>query len=79
MALTLRRARPGDPPIESLRRLLPADHLWPIDSVWEYHAGGMSSTLSVFTEALNRRYGASASAEEYSAKPKCRPTRPTEP
>jgi len=59
---------PAIPPIESLRRLLPADHLWPIDSVWEYHAGGMSSTLSVFTEALNRRYGASASAEEYSRK-----------
>jgi exo-1,4-beta-D-glucosaminidase len=59
---------PAIPTIESLRRMLPADHLWPIDSVWEYHAGGMSSTLSVFTEALNKRYGASASAEEYSRK-----------
>ncbi len=59
---------PAIPPIESLRHMLPPDHLWPIDSVWEYHAGGMSSTLSVFTEALNRRYGTSNSAEEYSAK-----------
>jgi len=59
---------PAIPPIESLRRMLPADHLWPIDSVWEYHAGGMSTTLSVFTEALDKRYGASASAEEYSRK-----------
>jgi exo-1,4-beta-D-glucosaminidase len=59
---------PAIPPIESLRRMLPADHLWPIDSVWEYHAGGMSQTLSVFTEALNKRYGPTRSAEEYSAK-----------
>ena len=59
---------PAIPPIESLRRMLPPDHLWPIDSVWEYHAGGMSRTLKVFTEALNKRYGASHSAEEYSRK-----------
>lgn len=61
-------AGPAPPPIESLRRMLPADHLWPIDSVWEYHAGGMSHTLSVFTDALNHRYGPSNSAEEYSMK-----------
>jgi exo-1,4-beta-D-glucosaminidase len=59
---------PAIPPIESLRRMLPADHLWPIDSVWEYHAGGMSRTLTVFTEALNKRYGPASSAEEYSMK-----------
>jgi len=59
---------PAIPPIESLRRMLPTDHLWPIDSVWEYHAGGMSRTLNVFTEALNKRYGQSNSAEEYSMK-----------
>lgn len=59
---------PAIPPIESLQRMLPPDHLWPIDSVWEYHTGGMSRTLSVFTEALNRRYGPSNSAEEYSMK-----------
>jgi len=59
---------PAIPPIESLRRMLPPDHLWPIDSVWEYHAGGMSRTLNVFTEALNKRYGPSQSAEEYSRK-----------
>ena len=31
---------PAPPPIESLRRMLPEDHLWPIDSWWNYHAGG---------------------------------------
>ncbi len=59
---------PAIPPIESLRRMLPADHLWPIDSVWEYHAGGMSHTLNVFTDALNQRYGRQSSVEEYAAK-----------
>jgi exo-1,4-beta-D-glucosaminidase len=59
---------PAIPPVASLRRMLPRDHLWPIDSVWEYHAGGMSHTLSVFTEALDKRYGPANSVEEYALK-----------
>jgi exo-1,4-beta-D-glucosaminidase len=59
---------PAIPPVASLRRMLPPDHLWPIDSVWEYHAGGMSHTLNVFTEALNERYGPANSVEEYALK-----------
>ncbi len=59
---------PAIPPVASLRRMLSPDHLWPIDSVWEYHAGGMSHTLNVFTEALNQRYGPAKSVEEYSLK-----------
>jgi exo-1,4-beta-D-glucosaminidase len=59
---------PAIPPLESLRRMLPADHLWPIDSVWEYHAGGMSHTLGVFTEALEKRYGKAKSLEEFALK-----------
>ncbi len=59
---------PAIPPIESLRLMLPEDHLWPLNSVWDYHAGGMSDTLGVFTEALNKRYGPSNSAEEFSRK-----------
>jgi exo-1,4-beta-D-glucosaminidase len=59
---------PAIPPIESLRRMLPPDHLWPVDSVWEYHAGGMSQTLNVFIDALNQRYGPSHSVEEFAEK-----------
>ncbi len=59
---------PAIPPIESLRRMLPEDHLWPIDTVWEYHAGGMSRTLKIFTEALEKRYGPSHSVEDYAQK-----------
>jgi exo-1,4-beta-D-glucosaminidase len=59
---------PAIPPIESLRRMLPPDHLWPIDSAWDYHAGGMSHTLNVFTEALDKRYGQPNSVEEFAMK-----------
>jgi len=59
---------PAIPPVASLRRMLPPDHLWPIDSVWEYHAGGMSHTLNVFTGALNERYGPAKSVEEFALK-----------
>jgi exo-1,4-beta-D-glucosaminidase len=60
---------PAVPPIESLRRMLPAEHLWPIDEHWYYHAGGQQfRTLSVFTKALNARYGPAKNVEDYAAK-----------
>jgi exo-1,4-beta-D-glucosaminidase len=60
---------PAPPPIETLRAMLPADHLWPIDSWWNYHAGGgQFKDIHVFTEALTARYGAANSAEEYARK-----------
>ncbi len=60
---------PAPPPIETLRRMFPEDRLWPINSMWDYHAGGGAfKDLHVFTEALNARYGPSHSAEEYARK-----------
>ena len=60
---------PAPPPIESLRRMLPVDHLWPINAAWDYHAGGgQFKNIKVFTEALDKRYGESHSAEEYARK-----------
>ena len=53
---------PAPPPMESLRQMLPQEHLWPIDSWWDYHAGGGAfKDIHVFTEALNARYGTAAS------------------
>jgi len=53
------------PPIESLRKMLPAEHLWPIDAVWDFHAGGQEfHTVARFTDALQARYGAVAGVEE---------------
>jgi len=60
---------PAVPPIESLRRMLPKEHLWPIDEFWSYHAGGGPfKNLNIFTEALNKRLGAASTVENYAMK-----------
>jgi len=60
---------PAVPPIESLRKMLPAAHLWPIDDHWNFHAGGQEfKDISRFTDALNARYGAAGNAEEFALK-----------
>jgi exo-1,4-beta-D-glucosaminidase len=60
---------PAVPPIESLRKMLPKEHLWPIDEYWSFHAGGGPfKSLGIFTEALNKRYGQAANVEDYAKK-----------
>jgi exo-1,4-beta-D-glucosaminidase len=60
---------PAPPPIESLHRMLPAGKFWPINADWDYHAGGgQFKNISVFTEALTKRYGPAKSVEEYARK-----------
>ncbi len=57
------------PPMESMKRMLPAQSLWPLDSVWAYHgAGGQFNKASRFNLALNARYGEPASARDYTFK-----------
>ncbi len=60
---------PAVPPVESLKRMLPADHLWPIDDVWNFHAGGgRFKTIETFTTALEARYGKAAGVDDYTRK-----------
>ena len=60
---------PAVPPIESLEKMLGKDHLWPIDDVWNFHAGGgVFKDIHVFTDALNARYGKAESAQDYATK-----------
>ncbi|MBZ5564909.1 MAG: glycosyl hydrolase family 2 [Acidobacteriia bacterium] len=57
---------PAVPPVASLRKFLPEDKLWPVNEVWDYHAGGGEfKNLKVFTAALNARYGEATSLEDY--------------
>jgi exo-1,4-beta-D-glucosaminidase len=52
-----------------LRKFIPAEHLWPIDEAWNFHAGGGKfKDLKIYTAALDQRYGPSTSMEEYSLK-----------
>jgi exo-1,4-beta-D-glucosaminidase len=60
---------PAIPPRESLEEFIPKDHLWPIDDVWNYHAGGERfTTVNIFTDGLNRRYGQATSLDDYERK-----------
>ncbi len=57
------------PPPQSIRKFIPAEHLWPIDDVWNFHAGaGNFKELKIYAAALDRRYGPSNSMEEFSLK-----------
>src|SRR5438067_1247839 len=57
------------PPLESLRDMLPPDHLWPIDQVWNFHAGGgQFKNLALFTGALEARYGKAVNVADYARK-----------
>jgi len=57
------------PPVESLRQMLPAEHLWPIDEFWNFHAGGDEfRDIRRFTEALESRYGKASDVEDYARK-----------
>jgi exo-1,4-beta-D-glucosaminidase len=64
---------PAVPPIESVERMVPKDHLWtsngPMDEYWNFHAGGGAfKNIHVFADALNARYGKANSAEDFTYK-----------
>lgn len=56
------------PPIESLRKMLPPEHLWPVDAMWSFHCGGQEfHTVGRFVDALTARYGAVDAVEDLAA------------
>jgi exo-1,4-beta-D-glucosaminidase len=60
---------PAIPTLESVKKFIPKEHLWPMDDVWNYHAGGERFTnVNVFTVGLARRYGTPKSLEDYERK-----------
>jgi exo-1,4-beta-D-glucosaminidase len=60
---------PAVPPVESIRAMVGKDHMWPIDDVWNYHAGGGEfKTIGVFTDALTNRYGKSDNVDDFAIK-----------
>lgn len=60
---------PAIPPRESLERFIPKDHLWPVDDVWNFHAGKERfTTINVFADGLNRRYGKATSLDDFERK-----------
>jgi len=60
---------PAVPPVESIRTMVGKDHLWPIDDVWNFHAGGGEfKTIQVFSDALANRYGKSDTVDDFAIK-----------
>lgn len=57
------------PPLESIKRMIPEDHLWPIDEYWEFHCAlNEFNTLDRYREALSRRYGQTDNVEQFAMK-----------
>ena len=58
------------PPLESLRKFIPPDKLWPINDYWYFHAGAIAdnNTLADAIRVVDKRYGPSSSAEDLSTK-----------
>jgi exo-1,4-beta-D-glucosaminidase len=61
---------PAIPTLESLKKFIPADHLWPIDAMWNFHAGSglVFTNVNLFTAGLTSRYGAALTIEDYERK-----------
>src|SRR6266542_3069910 len=59
------------PPLDSLQKFIGPADLWPIGTVWNYHAGKPKSVfdnIKAFTDGVSNRYGAASGAADYSTK-----------
>lgn len=57
---------PQPPPLESIKRMIPEEHLWPIDEMWNYHCGRNEfNTLKRYIKAFNSRYGKPTGVEDF--------------
>jgi len=62
---------PGPAPLleSCLKQFLPADHMWPQDSFWNFHAGSEGfKDLTHFNSAMDAIYGPPAGLDDYLAK-----------
>ena len=57
------------PALESVKRMIPADHLWPVDEYWNFHCGlNEFDNLDRYTEAIRRRFGQAADLDDFGRK-----------
>jgi exo-1,4-beta-D-glucosaminidase len=57
---------PAIPTLPSLKRFIPADHLWPIDEYWNYHAClERFPNLDRFLKGMDQRYGKAANLADF--------------
>ena len=54
------------PPIESIKKMIPEDNLWPVNDYWNFHCGkNVFSRLDRFCNAVERRYGKYSNLEDF--------------
>ncbi len=57
------------PPIESIRKMIPKNDLWPIDSVWNFHcAKNTFGNLNDYNDAMDNRLGTPRTLDDYCTK-----------
>jgi exo-1,4-beta-D-glucosaminidase len=61
---------PAVPTPNSLKKFIPADHLWPTENkVWNFHSGsGRFKNLEIYNAALNAQYGPPTDLDDYNRK-----------
>jgi exo-1,4-beta-D-glucosaminidase len=61
---------PQIPPIESIKKMIPEEDLWPpMNDMWNYHSGRKDfNSVSVYMKALETKYGKPANLEELALK-----------
>jgi len=58
---------PQPVPLESLKKMIPQEHLWPINSYWDYHCGRNEfNTINRWLKGFNTRYWPAENVEEFS-------------
>ncbi len=60
---------PQVPPMESIRKMIPQESLWPIDEMWDFHCNRHQfGNLDRYLRAFNGRYGEAKDVEEFAFK-----------
>ena len=60
---------PQPPPLETLRKMFPAEKLWPVNDFWNFHSGRNEfNDIKRYLNAFNNRYGEAKSVEEFAFK-----------
>ncbi len=60
---------PAPPLASCLKKFIPADHMWPQDSFWNFHAGSEGfKDLTHFNSAMDAIYGPPAGLDDYLVK-----------
>ncbi|MBK5261316.1 MAG: hypothetical protein JJE17_01935 [Peptostreptococcaceae bacterium] len=62
---------PQIPSLETLKKMIPENKLWPINDLWNYHSGRNEfNTIGNYVKALNNRYGEADNIDEFIEKAK---------